>query len=120
MRRVFPVLLSAALLCFLTVSQARSDSDEVGELKNVQKLKGLAKPELVKVMKGFCAALGKKCDFCHVKGDFSSDDKDNKRTARMMLDLVDTLNEKFFTDPKEARATCYMCHRGDEKPVFAP
>ena len=114
------VIPIALLLLVLSAAPVRSDSDEIGELKNIQKLKGLSKPELVKVMKSFCAALGKKCDFCHVKGDFSADDKDQKRAARMMIDMVTTLNERFFTDPNGDRATCFMCHRGEEKPVFRP
>lgn len=120
MRRLIPLAMALVFTCSPGAGPARADSDELGELKNVQKLKGLAKPELVKVMKTFAAALGKKCDFCHVKGDFSSDDKDHKRDARMMIDLVASLNEKFFTDPNGPRATCFMCHRGAEKPVFNP
>lgn len=120
MNRLLPLSMTVLLSLAHVAALPASAEEAVGELKNVQKFKGLSKPELVKIMKTFNAALGVKCDHCHVKGDFPSDEKDHKRAARMMIDMVNTLNEKYFSDPKGDRATCFMCHRGAEKPVFAP
>ena len=62
--------------------------------------------------------LGVECGFCHVQGDFSSDDKHHKIVARKMIELVRSINPQ-FPDGKE-HVTCYTCHRGAEEPLTAP
>lgn len=69
------------------------------------------------------------CAYCHVvkpKRDFAAD-TDLKKTTRVMLKMVDKIQKDLFT--KEAlgikegeapKATCYMCHRGKEKPEYKP
>ena len=79
----------------------------------------LLKPEEVRPMMGaFRVALGSQCTFCHVQGDFASDEKPKKETARMMITMTREINAK-FTDGKD-RVTCYTCHRGDHDPKTAP
>lgn len=63
------------------------------------------------------AGLGVKCDACHVE-DRSSDEKQMKKTARMMFAMVKDINAKF--PDGQAHVTCYTCHRGEEMPVSAP
>ena len=83
--------------------------------KNLQ----LLKPEEVhEAMHAFRTALGVECTFCHVKGDFASDEKHHKIVARKMIELVRSINPK-FPDGKE-HVTCYTCHRGAEEPLMAP
>ena len=48
--------------------------------------------------------------FCHVQGDFASDDNPKKETARMMLGMAREINAK-FPDGKR-HVSCYTCHRG--------
>ncbi|MDQ6704768.1 MAG: c-type cytochrome [Acidobacteriota bacterium] len=75
----------------------------------------LLKPEEVRPMMGaFRVALGGQCTTCHVQGDFASDDKPEKQTARMMIVMTRDINAK-FTDG-EQHVTCYTCHRGEEHP----
>jgi hypothetical protein len=66
----------------------------------------------------FRLALGVQCDFCHVKGDFASDENAKKDIARTMIVLAQDVNAK-FPDGKE-HVTCYTCHRGDQEPKTAP
>jgi hypothetical protein len=79
----------------------------------------LLKPEEIRPMMGaFRVALGGKCTSCHVEGDFASDDKPEKETARMMITMTRDINSK-FPDGK-THVTCFTCHRGDEHPKTAP
>ncbi len=87
---------------------------------------------VVATMKGFVQGLGVRCQSCHVfKGsnpddlaafDFASDEKENKKTARLMLRMVMHDNEmlKDVGEPAaagEMKVTCYTCHRGDKHPL---
>jgi hypothetical protein len=73
-------------------------------------------------------ALGVKCDFCHVQGNFPSDEKREKLTARRMMEMVKNVNATTFATrkPKEGDSplggavTCYTCHRGEQHPMAAP
>jgi hypothetical protein len=83
--------------------------------KNLQ----LLKPEEIHdAMRAFRVALGVECGFCHVQGDFASDDKHHKIVARKMIELARATNAQ-FPDGKE-HVTCYTCHRGAEHPLTAP
>jgi photosynthetic reaction center cytochrome c subunit len=81
-------------------------------------LKLLEPAELMPTMMAFRVALGEKCDFCHVAGDFASDEKPTKDIARKMILLARDVNSK-FPDGK-IHVTCYTCHRGAEEPLTAP
>ena len=58
------------------------------------------------------------CSYCHVQGDFASDDNPKKDMARMMISMVKDINAK-FPDGK-MHVTCFTCHRGAEEPLTAP
>jgi photosynthetic reaction center cytochrome c subunit len=83
--------------------------------KNLQ----LLKPEEIRgAMGAFRVALGVDCGFCHVRGDFASDENHHKIVARKMIGLVRSINPQ-FSDGKE-HVTCYTCHRGAKEPPIAP
>jgi len=69
-------------------------------------------------MTAFRAALGVQCNYCHVQGDFASDDNPKKNTARNMLRIAADLNAG-FPDGK-GHVTCYTCHHGEAKPKTEP
>ena len=76
------------------------------------------KPEEVNAAMGMArTGLGVQCSECHVTGDFSSDDKPMKITARMMFAMTQEINAK-FPDGK-AHVTCYTCHRAQKEPLMA-
>ena len=58
------------------------------------------------------------CSYCHVQGDFASDDNPKKNIARAMIRMATEINAK-FPDGK-AHVSCYTCHRGAEEPIMAP
>ena len=79
----------------------------------------LLKPEDIRpMMAAFNVAMGGKCTGCHVEGDFASDDKKDKETARRMITMTREINLN-FSDGKE-HVTCFTCHRGSEHPRTAP
>src|SRR3954468_10955213 len=56
--------------------------------------KDISKHEMESIMRGFAFALGTRCDHCHVEKkapehglDFAADDKQEKKTARLMLQM---------------------------------
>jgi photosynthetic reaction center cytochrome c subunit len=95
--------------------------------ENVKVLTDLQGPALRAEMQRVAAALGVKCDHCHVQGNFASDEKSPKRTARRMIEMTRGLNAQFFPkhqvkdgDSVLGRVTCFTCHQGAEEPKSAP
>lgn len=100
----------------LPVPQPGKPAEEI--YKNIQVLRGLPSETLLPEMRLFSGALGGNCDFCHVPGDNSKDDKNTKRMARQMIVMVTSLNKTSFGG--RTVVTCYTCHRGNSQPVTEP
>lgn len=81
-------------------------------------LKVLKDDEVRPVMGAMNAALGQRCNFCHVQGDNASDDNPKKVVARHMMEMVNHINSQ-FPDGK-AHVSCYTCHRGKTEPDMVP
>ncbi len=114
------VQVSMAVLALLTGLLASSavGEDAPAAPKNLQILpKTTTMAELKPIMVGVATAMGQKCSFCHVKDDFASDEKENKKRARGMFAMVNAINTQFFSYEGAPQVTCYTCHRGAEKPV---
>ena len=89
----------------------------------------ISEDSLKGLMRGYNAALGVKCNFCHAdnpetkKMDFASDAKKEKEFARHMIVMTRDLNAKNFNwnnakNPEQINVvTCVMCHRGNESPT---
>jgi hypothetical protein len=96
--------------------------------KNIQVLKGLSLRDIRADMQTISRSLGVQCTFCHVAGNFASDDKPQKNTARKMMTMVQDINQKYFSgekseaasDPIKGRVSCYTCHNGASSPKSAP
>jgi tetratricopeptide (TPR) repeat protein len=92
--------------------------------------KTISKEDLLHVMRNFTEGLGVRCGFCHVgeEGkplstyDFASDDKDNKKKARIMLKMVNNINEDYLSELKDfgggdiIQVKCITCHHGLHEP----
>lgn len=81
-------------------------------------LKLLTPDDLMPTMRSFTVALGQRCNFCHVQGDFASDENHKKIVARRMIEMVRSINTQNFNG--KDRVTCYTCHRGAQEPMAAP
>lgn len=104
-------------------------------MTNLQVLpKDMARPDVIAMMRGFQGALGVQCNYCHVaegqggRNDFAADDKQTKKTARLMMQMVTHVNEMIAGGVGKPAADvtkvqCATCHRGEampKTPVYAP
>jgi photosynthetic reaction center cytochrome c subunit len=112
--------LTLALSMSLTVSAQEDKEKKKGPspFANPKNLKVLPAENLQPTMQAFRAGLGVMCSYCHVQGDFASDDNPKKETARMMIRMAMDINSK-FPDGKR-HVSCYTCHRGEVEPKMAP
>jgi len=92
-------------------------------LENIRLLKGWDGAQVREEMRRISDALAVKCDHCHVQGNFASDEKRPKQTARRMLELTLALNGQYFAahvpaegESRLGRVTCYTCHQGSAIP----
>jgi hypothetical protein len=111
-------LLTLLLVVPLCAQEAAPKRDRPPQaFKNLKVLK-VPPADIRATMQSFRLGLGVQCEFCHVKGDFASDENPKKNIARMMIVLAQDVNAK-FPDGKE-HVTCYTCHRGEQQPKTAP
>lgn len=85
--------------------------------KNIRVLKGITARELIGSMEYMESALGVGCNYCHVQGNFASDEKPQKETARSMIHMVNDINQRTFSAPT---VTCNTCHHGQPHPDAVP
>jgi hypothetical protein len=85
---------------------------------NLKILKVTTGAEVSQIMRTFTAGLGVQCTYCHVQGNYASDDNPKKDVARHMIEMSQKVNAT-FPDGK-MHVTCYTCHRGEAEPKTAP
>ena len=127
------IAVVAALFALMAtgMSAIRPQDDDKPKKRNLKVLpKDITHDELDKVMDGFKAALGVKCNFCHSPSadssnhhlDFASDAKPEKNIARHMYTMAAKINKKYFSFNKDdkgvtiAAVSCMTCHRGSPHP----
>ncbi len=118
------IVILAIVLFGVTVSKAQFSKDQ--KPKNLKVLSpNIEGEELKKIMQGFTAALGVKCNFCHDDSkaadfgpmDYSSDVKKEKQVARTMITMVNDINSDLLKKSREIESdigevACVTCHRG--------
>jgi photosynthetic reaction center cytochrome c subunit len=118
MRLLLAVVLLLVPVCLSAQEKGGKGPNPFATPKNLKILTGDTPDQLRTTMRAFTAALGVQCAFCHVQGDFASDDNPKKETARMMLTMARDINSK-FPDGKR-HVSCYTCHRGATEPATEP
>src|ERR1035438_5253092 len=97
------IIVTLLLISFMFAGIAATRPDKDPPNKNLKILpKNISHEDLDKVMDGFKAALGVKCNFCHAPSkdtadhhlDFASDDKPEKNIARHMWKMTAKINKK--------------------------
>lgn len=124
------VLASPALV----PAMARAQGGPPQHFENLQYFpKDIPRDSLIAHMRGFTRALGVRCTYCHVEDTtaaasggrerliFKLDDKPQKRKARFMLRMVDSLNHVVLAALPDRRdppvtVACVTCHRGSPYP----
>lgn len=133
--RLSAVLAIAATIAVQTPLAAQGGG-QGAPLQNLQYFpKDIPRDSLIGFMRGFAMSLGVRCEFCHVEREgaapnpggapplnYASDDKDNKKIARYMLRMVDSINMKLLPgipnrDNPPTTIGCVTCHRGVMKPT---
>ena len=112
-------------IVFWTEAAAAQFPEKFTNLKVLPK--DISRQELHSTMRGFGFALNVRCDHRHVEKtggkkfemDFAADDKEAKKTARVMLEMVATINRDYIsrvskTPPIEVQ--CVTCHHGLTEP----
>jgi photosynthetic reaction center cytochrome c subunit len=104
-------------------STAAAPQTAAQKYKNIQVLKDIPADDLIPSMQFITAALGVECEFCHVAGpshrlEFDKDDKQEKKTARQMMQMMFAINKNSFDGEREV--TCNTCHRGSPHPEAIP
>jgi hypothetical protein len=85
---------------------------------NLKVLKVSTGAEVGQIMRTFTAGLGVQCIYCHVQGNFPSDENPKKEIARHMITMTQQINGNFSEG--KLRVSCYTCHRGEPEPKTAP
>ncbi|HUI54119.1 MAG TPA: c-type cytochrome [Bryobacteraceae bacterium] len=115
-------LLAACLLVLLPLAaQEKKDTPAKKEIPNPTNLKVLkvtTGAEVTQIMRTFTSGLGVQCSYCHVQGNFPSDENPKKDVARQMIRMAQKINAE-FPDGK-MHVSCYTCHRGETQPKTAP
>ena len=124
-------LWSAAVLVCVLAGIAGAQGGQQQPYENLKFFpKDIPRDSLVGIMQTFTYALGVNCQYCHVSEPQANgrprlrpgpDDKREKRTARFMLNMVDTLNRVTLAALPErsqaaVRVNCVTCHRGSPIP----
>src|ERR1700726_4065193 len=89
--------------------------------------KDISRAELQSTMRAFAFALNVRCEHCHVEKaggkkfemDFAADDKEAKKTARVMLEMVASINRDYIskvTKTPPIQVQCVTCHHGLTQP----
>lgn len=126
MRPVRWSLVSLVLLSILALMPhaAAAQPPQMPEPKNLQVLpKDMPRDQLMGTMRSFASAVGVNCTYCHVgtppNMDFASDEKDEKKSARLMLKMTMSINKDTISQlgmHGGGQVTCYTCHRGAKQP----
>ena len=144
------LLLVLILGCTATSTQpaaAPATASPAG--RNLQVLpRDLSREQLLAIMRTFTRSLGVKCNHCHVvtattpkeELDFASDAKEEKRVARVMIQMTNQINGAWLERVEAAegheeeaapaatgtavltqpRVGCWTCHRGQVEPEMPP
>jgi hypothetical protein len=118
------LVLAAGLLAGLH-SAAAQEQEKFTNLKVLPK--DISPQDLRAVMGGFTRALGVRCGACHASKpgeqrlDFALDDKDEKKTARVMMQMVKDINDKYISTLEDhsnppIQVQCVTCHHGIARP----
>ena len=118
MRMMVCAAAVAALALAAQEKQAPPKKGPAPAPTNLKVLKVNSGAEVGQIMRTFTAGLGVQCTYCHVAGNFASDENPKKETARKMIVMMQKTNAE-FGDGK-MHVSCYTCHRGEAEPKTAP
>jgi nitrate/TMAO reductase-like tetraheme cytochrome c subunit len=144
------ILVLAIFGCTTTGTTSNAAAQQqTSEFRNLQVLpRDLTREQLLAIMRTFTRGLGVRCNHCHVvtattpkeELDFASDAKEEKRVARVMIQMTRQINTEWLARVEAAegedhgpsaatptapmllqpRVGCWTCHRGRPEPEMPP
>jgi len=128
-KKTITLAMLAGVVVFLSAFMPKQQ--EAFKAKNLKVLpKNITKEDLDKVMDGFKASLGVRCNHCHAsvkdnprKMDFASDENPKKDVARDMMRMTAKINKKYFMHQLKdgqgvVEISCTTCHNGKSEPIL--
>ena len=100
-------------------AKLRPGAPNAGEAyENVKVLGDLSVTEFGRTMTAITSWVSPKegCLYCHVEGNFASDERYTKLVARRMFQMVQHMNATWRDHVGQTGVTCYTCHRGHPVP----
>jgi len=112
---------------FIPLIAGPSSAEVPEKFSNLKVLpRDISKSQLVGIMRGFSFSVGVRCEHCHAAQpdpkaglDFASDAKQAKRTARVMMQMMEVINRDHLSrlgKPAPTEVECVTCHRGISVP----
>ena len=104
--------------------EGKEDQPAVDVFMNIKQYKGVTAERLLRIMEfGFSRSLGVTCTHCHVPGEWESDEKGAKDTARAMSAMVSAINNEYLKNiatlnSANPSVNCTTCHRGQKRPAL--
>jgi len=104
--------------------QGKEDQPAADVFMNIKQYRGVTAERLLRIMEfGFSRSLGVTCTHCHVPGQWDSDDKGAKQTARAMSKMVIAINNEYLKkietlNSANPSVSCTTCHRGQKRPAL--
>lgn len=120
-RRDTLATMRAGVMADLMQRIAGSETKRAGdEFTNVLLMKDSTAANFLKQMDYYGRSLSVGCQFCHAAGGKWDDDtKPEKKTARVMIELVNMINTQGLSKmggQRPPRINCVTCHRGRTQP----
>jgi hypothetical protein len=123
LRRILTLALGFMVLAF----SLRTPSQDLIKPSNLRVLPKDSSPADIKnLMDQYGRELGVKCEYCHTQSsrtqqpDYASDDNPAKQTARVMIAMLDEINNKYLSQLDDQKyavlVTCGNCHQGQADP----
>ncbi len=124
------LLMGCVPACVLAFGVGGAAAQIPDKYTNLQVLpKDITKGDLVNRMREVAGSLGVRCNHCHVGPDdlqgmdFATDEKPAKRTARVMMKMVEEINGRHLKTietgrPETTQVRCITCHRGVTVPKY--
>lgn len=88
--------------------------------ENIQVLTDLSMADFTRIMVAVTMWVSPEegCNYCHVPGNFASDDIYTKVVSRQMFAMTRQANAAWQDHVADTGVTCYTCHRGNPVPEY--